>query len=65
MAIADLKNDHLSGGLNVPCLPTKSDALLTTQCVRLLRSGDTKSISHLDYWIGSLVADIFPGLGLG
>ena len=38
VVIAELKNDHLSGKLNVPCLATMGDALLTTQCVRLLRS---------------------------
>ena len=65
VAIAELKNDHLSGGLNLPCLATMSDSLFTTQCVRLLRSGDNKAVAHLDYWIGSLVSDIFPGLGLG
>ena len=53
------------GGLNLPCLATMSDSLFTTQCVRLLRSGDNKAVAHLDYWIGSLVSDIFPGLGLG
>ena len=65
VAIGELKNDQLSGGLNLPCIATMSDSLLTSQCVRLLRSGDSKAIAHLDYWIGPLVADIIPGLGLG
>ena len=65
VAIGELKNDHLAGGLNLPCLTTMSDSLLTSQCLRLLTSGDSKSVAHLDYWLGSLVADILPGLGLG
>ena len=65
VAIGELKNDHLSGGLNLPCLATMSDSLLTSQCIRLLRSGDAKSIAHMDYWIGSLVADLVLGLGSG
>ena len=65
VAIEELKNVHLAGGLNLPCLATMSNSLLTSQCIRLLRSGDTKSIAHVDYWIGSLVADLIPGLGLG
>ena len=65
VALGELKNDQLSGGLNLPCLATMSDSLLTTQCARLLRSGDAKSVAHMDYWIGSLVADLIPGLGLG
>ena len=65
VALNELKNENLSGGLNLPCLTTMSDALLTSKCLRLFRSGDTKSVAHLDYWMGSLVADIVPGLGLG
>ena len=65
VALNELKNENLSGGLNLPCLATMSDALLTSQCLRLFRSGDTKSVAHLDYWMGSLVAEVVPGLGLG
>merc|ERR1712240_279544 len=65
VAIGELKNDHLSGGLNLPCLSTMNDSLLASQCARLLRSGDAKSVAHMDYWIGSLVAELVPGLGLG
>ena len=65
VAISELKNEHLSGGLNLPCLATMSDALLSSQCLRLFRSEDAKSMAHLDYWVGSLVADVVPGLGLG
>jgi hypothetical protein len=65
VAIGELKNEHLSGGLNMPCLTTMSEALLSSQCLRLLRSGDDKSISHLDYWMGYLLTDLVPGLGLG
>ena len=65
VAIEELKNSHLAGGLNLPCLATMSDALLSSQCVRLIRSGDVKSLRHLDYWIGSLLADIVPWMGQG
>ena len=32
-----------------------SNALLTSQCVRLIRSGDRKTLRHLDYWLGDLL----------
>ena len=64
VALDELKNDNLSGGLHLPCLATMSKALLSSQCVRLLRSGDDKSILHLDIWIGTLLADVMPGMGL-
>ena len=28
------------------------------------RKGDDKSVAHLDFWLGSLVADVVPGMGL-
>ena len=65
VALDELKNVHLAGGLHLPCLATMSDALLSTQCVRLIRSGDDKSVKHLDFWLRSLLADVVPGLGLG
>ena len=65
VALDELKNVHLAGVLHLPCLATMSDALLSTQCVRLIRSGDDKSVKHLDFWLGSLLADVVPGLGLG
>ena len=30
----------------------------------MLRSGDDNSITHLDFWLGSLLADVVPGMGL-
>ena len=65
VAINELKNVHLAGGLNLPCLATMSDALLSSQCVRLLKSGDEKSMKHMDYWIGSLLASVVTGFGQG
>ena len=65
VAIGELKNIHLAGGLNLPCLATMSDALLSSQCVRLIRCGDEKTMKHLDYWIGSLLAAVVPWLGQG
>ena len=58
VALDELKNDHLSGGLNMPCLATMSKSLLSSQFLRLLRSGDIKSIAHVDYWMGSLLSDL-------
>ena len=65
VALEELKNEHLAGGLNVPCLATMSNALLSSQCLRLLKSGDEKSIAHIDFWMGALMADIVSVMGLG
>ena len=49
IALNELKNTHLSGGLQLPCLTTMSNALLSRHCVKLLRSEDGKSIQHLHF----------------
>ena len=38
-------------------------ALLCSQCIRLLNSGDKKSILHIDFWMGSLLANVIPSMG--
>ena len=65
IALDEIKNKKLAGGLQLPCLGSMADALLFSQCVRLIRSEDSKSIQHLDYWIGGFLVDLGPGLGQG
>ena len=63
VALKELMNQESAGGLGLPCLSTMNKALLTSQTVRLLKSGDIKSISHIDFWMGNLVSNIVPHLG--
>ena len=65
VAYDELKNKKLEGGLQVPCLLTMSRSLLTSQCIRLIKSGDPRYVSHIDYWLGGLLCDIVPDMGLG
>ena len=41
-----------------------ADALLFSQCIRLIRSGDSRFVSHLVFWLGDLLGDLVPG-GVG
>ena len=59
----ELKNRKLEGGLSLPCLATMGRALLTSQCVRLLRSDDRRYVSHIEYWLGALIGNVIPGIG--
>ena len=67
VAISEMKNKKLEGGLNLPCLASMADALLLSQFVRLIRSGDKKTLEHVHYWLGNilemLVPDIVHGQG--
>ena len=65
VAIEELKNPRIKGGLNLVCLQSMSNALLLSQLFRLLRSSDTRSKAHLGFWIGYLLADLLPGLDSG
>ena len=63
VALDEIKNDKSAGGLNLPCLASMADSLLFSQCIRLIRSGDRKSVQHFDFWLGDLLVDLVPGLG--
>ena len=40
-----------------------ADSLLFSQCVRLINSGDKKSLQHLSLWLSDLLGELIPGLG--
>ena len=63
VALDEIKNRKLDGGLQLPCLASMADSLLVSQCVRLINSGDKKSLQHLSFWLGDLLGTLLPGLG--
>jgi hypothetical protein len=65
LKIDEIKNPLLSGGLNLPCVISKSDSLLLSQVCRLLKNPDSKHYWHLKYWIGLYVEEFFPDMSLG
>ena len=65
VAIGDIKNKKLEGGLNLPCLASMSNALLLSQFVRLIRSGDKKTLEHAHYWLGDILEMLVPNIARG
>ena len=57
IALDEIKNAKLAGGLNLPCLASMADSLLASQCIRMIRSGDMESLGHLAFWLGDLLGD--------
>ena len=55
VAIDELKNKKVEGGLNLPCLATMADSLLFSQLCRLIRSGEKKTLGHAFYWLGDIL----------
>ena len=63
ISLHDLKLKKLFGGLGLTCIDSMNRALLCSQCIRLLKRGDKKSIMHIDFWMGSLLANVVPSMG--
>ena len=65
VSLDELRNPPERGGLAVPCILSMSKSLLLSQLLRLLSSGDVKSVKHASYWLGDLLEDLGLGLNIG
>ena len=65
VALAEIKNSKMKGGLDLVCLQSMSSSLLVSQFLRLLKSSDNKSINHAAYWIGDGISLFLPGMDSG
>ena len=57
MSLDELKNSHLKGGKGMICVKSMVDSLRLMQLLRLLKSGDDKSVGHINWWLGDFVLD--------
>ena len=65
VAMDEVVNPVEAGGLGLPCLKSMCCSLILSQLLRLLDSGDSKSVGHVGYWIGELLGDMVIGLDGG
>ena len=65
LSLDEIKNPVLSGGLNLPCIGSKADALFLTQTCRLLAFPGNKQYKHIQYWVGLYLKDYFPDMYQG
>ena len=63
--IEEIKNSREKGGLGLLCISSMCKSLLLTQFLRLLKSEDPKTMSHVSYWIGDTLGDLVPGIDDG
>ena len=47
--LEELKNDKLKWGLKLPCFSNMGKSLLTSQCIRLLGSQDSRHLKPIDF----------------
>ena len=60
VAIDELKNRKLEGGLNLPCLASMADSLLYSQLCRLIKSGEKKTMEHTYFGLGDILESLAP-----
>ena len=65
VSLEELQNSSEKGGLGLPCLRGRNNALMLSQLLRLLKSGDRKSLGHIGYWMGELLGDLLAGIDGG
>ena len=65
VSLEDIKNPKLSGGLQLPCILNMANALLVSQCIRALKSGDKKTVMHVQFWLGDLIGSLSPNFSEG
>ena len=63
VALSEVKNRLPSGGLNLVCVASMCNSLLTSQFLRLLKSSDFKAKMHVNSWIGDSLSDLVPWFG--
>ena len=61
----ETKNELKFGGLAVPCIASKADALFVRQTCRLLNNKENNSRKHIQFWIGGLFSHLWPDMGQG
>ena len=62
VALQELKNVNHNGGLNLICIESMCSSLLLSQFLRLLKCSDSKTIAHIDFWIGDTLTDLLASL---
>ena len=65
VSIGELANKVEAGGLGLPCVKSMCSSLMLSQLLRLLDSGDRKSLGHVGYWMGEVLGDWVAGLDGG
>ena len=65
LKIDEIKNPCLSGGLNLPCIISKSDSLFLSQTCRMLKYSGSREYKHIKYWLGLYLKEYFPDMGVG
>ena len=62
LKIDEIKNLCSQGGLGLPCVFSKSNALFLSQTCRLLLNSNSNQFGHIKYWLGIHLREYFPGM---
>ena len=65
LQIDEVKNLNFAGGLGLPCVYSKANALFLSQSCRLLVDSASKQFGHIKYWLGLHLRDFIPIMSVG
>ena len=65
LTLKEVCNPPLKGGLGLPCIQIKANALFVRQTCRLLQDDQQLTYKHVKYWLGLVLMDIFPDMAGG
>ena len=65
LQVDEVKNPRSSGGLSLPCVWSKANALFLRQTCRLISDSESKQFFHVKYWIGLHLGEYFPQMMKG
>ena len=63
--LAELQLPHHKGGGGLICIRSMAKSLRLSHFLRLLKNGESRTLSHIQYWIGEVIDDLIPGMALG
>ena len=63
VALHEIKLPKHCGGLGLICLESISKSLWMSQLFRLIKNADSKTLTHIDYWMGEVLAEFHLDLG--
>ena len=65
LQVDEIKNLKSAGGLGLPCVSSKANALFLSQTYRLLVNPSSNQFGHIKYWLGLHLRDYFPVMAGG
>ena len=65
LALDEVKHTPDMGGLAIPCVESKAEALFIKESCRMIQFSNMSSYKHIKYWIGQVIGNMFVDMKNG